>query len=187
MCIAICSACTKLQSEPLRQHIRDALAAGATRAAILELLKCAAMLAIHSCSLGAPILLEEAANFGQTSTDAAEAPPTPYCDQMRHMGQWNTAWDPFFNLDPGWTDQFFAAGADVSSGGVFTPKFLELLSIAYDASITHMYAPGTRRHIRSALALGASTAEVMEVLKLCVSFGAASLRPGVPILHEELG
>ena len=36
------------------------------------------------------------------------------------------------------------------------PKFVELLSIALDASVTHMYAPGTRRHIKSALTLGAT-------------------------------
>jgi alkylhydroperoxidase/carboxymuconolactone decarboxylase family protein YurZ len=69
---------------------------------------------------------------------------------------------------------------------VFTPKFIELLSIAIDASITHMYAPGTRRHIKGALKAGASMEEIMEVLKLCVSFGAATCHLAVPILTEEL-
>jgi len=31
------------------------------------------------------------------------------------------------------------------------PKFVELLSIALDASVTHLYAPGTRRHSRASL------------------------------------
>jgi hypothetical protein len=34
----------------------------------------------------------------------------------------------------------------------FAAKEVELLSIAFDASFTHMYAPGTRRHIQGALA-----------------------------------
>jgi alkylhydroperoxidase/carboxymuconolactone decarboxylase family protein YurZ len=38
--------------------------------------------------------------------------------------------------------------------------------------VTHMYAPGTQRHIKAALALGASVDEVMDVLKLCVAQGA---------------
>ncbi|MGH7933759.1 MAG: hypothetical protein ACREQN_11425 [Candidatus Binataceae bacterium] len=43
----------------------------------------------------------------------------------------------------------------------------QLLSIAFDASYTHMYAPGTQRHIKAALKVGASMEEIMEVLKLC--------------------
>jgi alkylhydroperoxidase/carboxymuconolactone decarboxylase family protein YurZ len=69
------------------------------------------------------------------------------------------------------------------------PKELELLSVALDASFTHMYAPGTRRHIRAALGAGATAEEIMEVLKLCVVPGVQSLQAcnlGVPIVAEEL-
>lgn len=52
----------------------------------------------------------------------------------------------------------------------------ELLSIAFDASYTHMYAPGTRRHIHNALQAGATMKEVMEVLKLCVGPGRAGVQ-----------
>ena len=69
---------------------------------------------------------------------------------------------------------------------MLTPKFVELISIAFDAAITHMYAPGTRRHIKAALALGATIDEVMDVLKLCVSQGANALDLAVPILTEEV-
>lgn len=79
-----------------------------------------------------------------------------------------------------------ACGGSVYIGGVFTSKEAELLSIAFDASITHMYAPGTRRHIKSALKAGASVEEIMEVLKLCVVQGAQAINLGVPILAEEL-
>jgi alkylhydroperoxidase/carboxymuconolactone decarboxylase family protein YurZ len=49
-----------------------------------------------------------------------------------------------------------------------------------------MYAPGTRRHIKAALQLGASMEEIMEVLKLCVAQGVEACNLGVPILAEEL-
>src|SRR5271170_896838 len=158
---------------------------GATRDEILLVLKCGVGLAVHSCSLGAPILLEEMKSAGVKSAGGPK-PETPACDAMRAMGQWNTAWDPFFELSPGWTDQFFAFGASVYKSGVFTPKFVELLSIAFDASITHMYAPGTRRHIKAALKLGATPEEIMEVLHICVSMGVQSCAKGVPILAQEL-
>jgi alkylhydroperoxidase/carboxymuconolactone decarboxylase family protein YurZ len=139
---------------------------------------------IHSCSLGAPILLEEAHEAGiQLTTKQGE---TPACDQMKEIGQWNQAWNPFYELDPVWTEQFMATGLGIYASSLLSPKLVELLSIAFDASITHLYAPGTRRHIKAALKLGATMEEIMEVLKICVSFGLESCYFAVPILDQEL-
>ncbi len=183
--VALNAACTSLNPEGTRRHIRAALSAGAARDEILTILKMASVMAIHSCSLGAPILLEEAAKAGVQAAKNAHG-PTPACDRMRSAGQWNAAWDPFFALDPHWTDAFMATGVAIYAGKTFTPKEVELLSIAFDASYTHMYSPGTRRHIRGALAAGATAGEIMEVLKLCVSQGVQACNLGVPILAEEL-
>jgi alkylhydroperoxidase/carboxymuconolactone decarboxylase family protein YurZ len=79
-----------------------------------------------------------------------------------------------------------ATGAGIYASGVMTPKLVELLSIAFDASYTHMYAPGTRRHIRAALQLGATPEEIMEVFKLCVVQGVQACNLGVPILRDEI-
>lgn len=183
--LAVNSACTNLNPDGIRQHIRGALDSGATREEVLMVLKMASLLSIHTCSLAAPILLEEAAAAGVRPTPK-DPGATPVCDKMKAAGGWNTAWDPFFQLDPVWTEEFIAAGAPVYIGGVLSPKLAELLSIAFDASITHMYAPGTRRHIRNALKAGASMEEIMEVLKVCVAEGAQAINLGVPILAEEL-
>jgi len=185
--IALNAACTNLNPEGTRRHIRAALDAGATRDEILMVLKMASLMAIHSCSLGAPVLLEEAKAAGvKPASRSGDAAPTPAVDKIRAMGQWNEAWNPFLELDPVWTDQFMATGAAIYGSGVFTPKEAELLSIAFDASYTHMYAPGTRRHVKGALKVGATVAEIMEVLKLCVVQGAQACNLGVPILAEEL-
>jgi alkylhydroperoxidase/carboxymuconolactone decarboxylase family protein YurZ len=179
------AACTNLNPDGTRRHIRAALKAGASREEILFVLKMASVMSIHSCSLGAPILLEEAKAAGVEPAPKPAA-STPACDKMRGLGQWNTAWDPFFNLDPAWTDEFMATGGGIYGSGSLTPKEVELLSIALDASYTHMYAPGTRRHIKAALKVGATVAEIMEVLKLCVVQGVQACNLGVPILAEEL-
>jgi alkylhydroperoxidase/carboxymuconolactone decarboxylase family protein YurZ len=184
--VALNAACTNLNPDGARRHIRAALKAGATRDEILMVLKMASVMSIHSCSLGAPILLEEAeaadvALSPRPKTDLA----TPACDEMRALGQWNEAWNPFYELDPVWTDEFMATGIRVYASRLMTPKLVELLSIAFDASYTHMYAPGTRRHIRAALKLGATIEEIMEVLKLCVVPGVQACNLGVPILAEE--
>lgn len=94
--------------------------------------------------------------------------------------------DPFFELDPVGTDEFFATAIRIYKSGVMSAKELELLSIACDASLTHMYPRGVRRHIKAALKAGATMAEIMEVLKLCVVQGVQACNLGVPILAEEL-
>ena len=183
--IAVNAACTNLSEGGIRRHIRGALEAGASREEIMMIVKIASLLSIHTASLGAPILLEEAKAAGMMPSPKEPA-TTPVCDKMKAAGQWNTAWDGFFELDPAWTEAIIAASLPVYTSGTFTPKLAELLSIAVDASITHMYAPGTRRHIQSALKLGATAEEIMEVLKICVAAGMQASNLGVPILAEEL-
>jgi alkylhydroperoxidase/carboxymuconolactone decarboxylase family protein YurZ len=182
--LAVNVACTNLNADGTRRHVRGALAAGATRDEILLVFKCASVMAIHSCSLGAPILLEEAKAAGVTAKLRSPV-ATPAVDKMKAIGQWNVAWEPFLAIDPGWTDAFMATGAGIYGSGVLSPKEVELLSIAFDASFTHMYAPGTRRHIQNALKAGASIEEIFEVLKICVSQGVQACNLGVSILEEE--
>lgn len=183
--IAISAACTSLNPEATRRHMRQALAAGATRDEILFVIKCASVMSVHSMSLGAPILLEEA-KAAAAPLPTPQQVPTPACDAMRAAGQWNAAWDPFVALDPQWTDAFMATGIGIYGSRVLPAKEVELLSIAFDASFTHMYAPGTRRHIRNAIAAGASVEEIMAVLKLCVAEGLQACNMALPILAEEM-
>jgi len=184
ICVAINAACTNLNEDGTRRHIRKALEAGATREELVTVLKMASLLSIHTCSLGAPILIEEARAAGVTAKEKRSE--TPMCDRMRAAGQWSVAWDPFYDIDPVWTEAFMACGAPVYSGGLLDKKLAELLSIAFDASYTHMYAPGTRRHIKAALELGATIEEIMDVLKLCVAQGVQASNMAVPILEQEL-
>ncbi|HEX4040201.1 MAG TPA: carboxymuconolactone decarboxylase family protein, partial [Xanthobacteraceae bacterium] len=88
--VGLNAACTNLNPGGTRRHIRAALKAGASREEILFVLKCASVFSIHSCSLGAPILLEEAEAAG-VKPAAKGAAPTPACDKMKAVGQWNPA------------------------------------------------------------------------------------------------
>jgi alkylhydroperoxidase/carboxymuconolactone decarboxylase family protein YurZ len=55
---------THLYVPGLRQHIRNALAYGATREEVLEVIELASVIGIHSCTVGVPILVEELAGGG---------------------------------------------------------------------------------------------------------------------------
>lgn len=112
--------------------------------------------------------------------------PTPTCDRLRAGGQWNPNWDAFHELDPAWTEQFLAAGLRPMASGVLDAKTIEFIAIAVDASCTHMYAPGVRRHIRRALELGATRQEITAVLQCVSVLGIHAMSLGAPILLEEL-
>jgi alkylhydroperoxidase/carboxymuconolactone decarboxylase family protein YurZ len=114
------------------------------------------------------------------------ATSTPICDQLRATGNWNPAWDALAELDPVWAEKFVAMGMHTVMSGVLEPKVLEFLAIAVDASCTHMYAPGTRRHIRKALELGATREEIAAVLQAVSVLGIHSSSLGAPMLLEEL-
>ena len=99
---------------------------------------------------------------------------TPICDAARAGGQWNAAWDEAAALDPEWMERFLAMGT------------LPLRRGAVDASCTHLYAPGTRRHIAGALDKGATPEEVLAVLQAVAALGIHSVALGAPMLVEEI-
>jgi len=101
-------------------------------------------------------------------------------------GNWNPDWEPFARLDPAWTEKAIAMAIAPAVAGALDPKTIELIGIALDASCTHMYAPGVRRHIQRALKAGASAAEITAVLQLATLQGLHSMCVGGPILLEEL-
>jgi len=70
--------------------------------------------------------------------------------------------------------------------GDLDPKTREFIAIAIDASCTHMYSPGVKRHVRKALELGASPREILAVLEMVSVLGIHSVALGVPILAEEM-
>ncbi|MHA1113336.1 MAG: carboxymuconolactone decarboxylase family protein [Alphaproteobacteria bacterium] len=65
-------------------------------------------------------------------------------------------------------------------------KVKEFIYIAIDSGTTHLYDPGLRVHLRCALEVGASMAEIIEVLEITSSVGMHTLTVGLPIVLEEL-
>ena len=111
---------------------------------------------------------------------------TPVTDRLRATGNFNPAWKEMAELDPVWLEKFLDMGMKPIGSGVLDPKTLEFIAIAVDASCTHLYAPGVRRHIRKALELGATREEILAVLQCVAVLGIHSCALGVPILVEEL-
>ncbi len=105
---------------------------------------------------------------------------------LEKRGYWSPFWEDLLRLDA----DFFKTYLDFSSvpweSGPLEPKVKELIYIACDAAATHLYEPGIRQHVRRALELGATAAEIMEVIELTSTLGIHAANIGVPILVEEL-
>lgn len=116
----------------------------------------------------------------------SDTPKTPMTDALRAQGGFNPAWEAIAELDADWLETFIAMGAKPKLSGALDAKTWELIAIAVDASCTHLYAPGVRRHIRGALDAGATPEQVMAVLEAVAVLGIHSCALGFPILAEEL-
>jgi alkylhydroperoxidase/carboxymuconolactone decarboxylase family protein YurZ len=112
--------------------------------------------------------------------------PRSLIERKRASGNWNPDWEPFAKLDPDWTEKVIAMAIAPAVNGALDAKTIELIGIALDASCTHMYAPGVRRHIQRALKAGATREEITAVLQLASTQGLHSLCLAGPILLEEL-
>ena len=182
--LAVNAACTNLSPEGTRRHVRGALEAGASRDEILMILKIGSLLSLHTVQPG------RTHSVGRSEGGRCEANAEGGGDaglrQDESRGPVEFGVGRVLRDCPAWTEAIIAASLPVYTSGVFSPKLAELLSIAVDASMTHMYAPGTRRHIQTALKLGATMEEIMEVLKICAAQGIQASNLGVPILAEEL-
>ena len=110
---------------------------------------------------------------------------TPVSDDLRATGNFNPAWSELAEMDPAWLEKFLDMGMTPVATGVLDPLTLEFIAIAVDASCTHLYAPGVRRHIRKALELGATRQGILAVLQCVSMLGIHSCALGAPILAEE--
>jgi alkylhydroperoxidase/carboxymuconolactone decarboxylase family protein YurZ len=186
--IAVDAAATHLYSPGIRQHIRAALAFGATREEIMEVLELTSTLGIHACNIGVPLLLEVLEEEGKRTG------PAPLDDNQLRLkeeftakrGYWHEFWDGLLELDP----ELFEAYVEFSSvpwtSGVLEPKVKELVYCAFDAAATHLYVPGLKLHMRNAVRYGATAEEIMEVLEIASVIGIHAATVAAPILTEEL-
>ncbi|HZZ91299.1 MAG TPA: carboxymuconolactone decarboxylase family protein [Usitatibacter sp.] len=120
------------------------------------------------------------------ATPKTHKPSKPASRSVESTGNWNPDWESFAMLDPAWTSKVVAVAMTPAVSGALEPKTMELIGVALAASCSRLNAKLLRRHMRRALDLGASRAEITAVLQLVSLEGLTSLCVGAPILVEEL-
>jgi alkylhydroperoxidase/carboxymuconolactone decarboxylase family protein YurZ len=88
-------------------------------------------------------------------------------------------------LDPELFNRYLEFSAPFWKKGPLAPKVREFIIIAVDASVTHMFEPGLRAHIRRALELGATQEELLQVFELISGLGIHGSTLGISVLAEE--
>ena len=186
--IAIDASTTHLYLPGLKLHMENALALGATRDEIMEVLELTSVLGIHTCTMGVPILMDELRKMGRGD----EIDNIEYGDYekslkekfIKNRGYWSPFWDDMLKLSP----EFFECYLDFSSvpwrSGTLEPKVKEFIYIAIDTATTHLHEEGARIHIRNALNYGATKEEIMEVFQCVSVLGMHALTEGGPMLRE---
>ena len=106
-------------------------------------------------------------------------------DELRERGAWSPALDTFADWDPEWTERCARMTNNPWTTGICPSSGIELICVALNAACTHRNEPGVRRHVRAALAAGASKEEILHTVKGVSVLGIHSVAVALPILLEE--
>lgn len=184
--LAVNGSTTTLHVPSMRRHMREALRHGATRAELVEVIELISVLGIHSAHTGLPLLRDVLREQGLLATEELDAHQTEIKERyIAARGMWGDAMEAMLLLDPELIDAYrvFSSLAWQDSS-VLPAAVKELIYIAIDASITHLYNGGTRAHIERALEAGATREQIAATLALISTIGAHSLTTGLELLNE---
>ena len=116
-----------------------------------------------------------ATESGQANASANEEPVSPWVAALNQLREW----------DPEWAEQCVKMVRNPWADGILPVKFIELVSVGLNASRTNLNPEGTRRHIRAALAAGASRQEILFVLKCASAMSIHCFSFNAPLLVQE--
>lgn len=185
--VALDGSATHLFASGLKLHMRFALERGATAAQIVEVLQLATAQGLAGCTAGVDILAEELEAAGLAG-DLFRAPLSERQVRLRaayedRFGDWPASCDRLLRLDP----DYFALMAELlvaaPSGGL-DEKSRCLISVALHACFTGHAPQALQLCIRRALRLGATAAEILQVLQMTAHLGVHACSVGIPLLAE---
>lgn len=99
-------------------------------------------------------------------------------------GYWRPWTDAMLRANPGFLSHYADYAGHPASTGPLSPRMVELIYVALDASATHLYEAGLATHLRMAREAGASDADVFDVLHLVTMQGLSAVLLAADLLHE---
>lgn len=183
--VAMHGTVTSLNAQGTQRHVHRAVAAGATPQDVLDVLLTIVGAANHALYFSVPVLMKELRAAGSPDAELPEVSAEAQAikeEFIRTRGMWNEQRDVIVQMMP----KYFAALSKISTAswkdGSLSRKERELICIAIDCTVTHMFEPGLVLHIRCALEHGASRDEVLDVFQLASLTGLESYIQGAEAL-----
>ncbi|MGL3110501.1 carboxymuconolactone decarboxylase family protein [Bradyrhizobium sp. BR 1432] len=105
---------------------------------------------------------------------------------IRARGYWRPWTEGLLRLDPAFLASYARYGGYPAETGPLSRKMCELIYVALDGSAAHLFRSGLALHMQLALEQGATTQEIVDVLRLATAQGLDGCNLGIGILAEEL-
>ena len=182
--VAVDTSTTHMFGQGLAIHIRAALKVGCSPQELIEVMELATAQGLDSVSVGIGIVIEEMAAAGcthDTDTRALLAEEAEAKEVFsKKFGSWPLWADQLVRRDLGYFRLMTAIMDGPTLTGALDERSKALVKFALAASPTHMSKEMMREHARTAIALGVTEAELIEVLQLVAHLGVHACVIGVP-------
>jgi len=105
---------------------------------------------------------------------------------VRLTGTGTTWWDQLNALSPATLERVSRQIAAARPTGALSPKIREFIYVGVDALVTHLYAQGLAVHAETAVKLGATPEELIEVLQIAASVCVPRWSAAAMAVYDEL-
>lgn len=99
---------------------------------------------------------------------------------------WSSSLDKLKEWDPEGAALLLKAGTNEWRSGLIPLREVELISLALECASPNLDEAETRRHVRAALAAGATREEILHVIECVFALAVRSCGLGASILVEEM-
>ena len=103
---------------------------------------------------------------------------------IAERGYWRPWVQTMLEHSPGFVQQYASYAGYPARTGPLSERMVELIYVALDSSSSHLFVSGLQTHLKRALEVGASQADVFDVLHLVAIQGLASVCQAADILAE---
>jgi alkylhydroperoxidase/carboxymuconolactone decarboxylase family protein YurZ len=104
----------------------------------------------------------------------------------RKRGYWHPFHQGLLERSPAFLQAYLDFHHAPFESGHLDAKTCELIYIAVDAAVNHLYTGGLEMHVKMAMDKGATEAEILEVIQLTMLAAHSTHTTGIPILIDEL-
>ncbi|KWT84337.1 MULTISPECIES: carboxymuconolactone decarboxylase family protein [unclassified Variovorax] len=106
---------------------------------------------------------------------------------IAERGYWRPWTETMLQACPAFVQQYARYAGYPARSGPLTQRMVELIYVALDSSSSHLFEAGLHTHMKRALEVGATQADIFDVLHLVAVQGVASVCQATDILAEFAG